>query len=64
MNSAILFIVFLICFVLGLFIVKWVETLIKRKKAYRLYINRLEIENKKLKRTVNFLSLELQTREV
>lgn len=64
MNSATLFIVFLICFVLGLFIVKWVETLIKRKKAHKRYLRRLEIENKKLKRTVNFLSLELQTREV
>lgn len=64
MSGAYLFLAFLICFIAGILIVKGIETLIKRKKAYRRYLKRLEIENKKLKKTVNFLSLELQTREV
>jgi hypothetical protein len=61
-GGVILFLVFFISFVLGVLIVKGIETLIKRKNAQKRYLRHLETENQKLKRTLNFCKLELQTR--
>lgn len=64
MNSAVLFIMLFLSCVLGALTVKGIETLIKKKKAHRRYLKRLEAENKKLKRVVNFYWFELQTKGV
>ena len=62
MSGAYLFLAFLICFIAGVLIVKGIETLIKRKNAHKRYLRHLETENQKLKRTLDFCKLELQTR--
>lgn len=63
MNTGItLFIIFLICFVLGVLTLGGIETLIKRKKAQERYIKRLQIENAHLNRTVSFLKVALETK--
>lgn len=59
-DGAILFIVFLISFMLGILIAWGIETLIKRKKAHRRYLRRLQIENQRLKRVLALYELELQ----
>lgn len=64
MDGVILFSVFFISCFLGALAVKGIETLVKRKKAHRRYLKRLETENQRLKNTVSFLSLELQTKNV
>lgn len=63
-GEAILVITFIFSFVLGVLLAGGIETLIKRKKAHKRYLKRLEEENKRLKRVVNLYELELQTREV
>ena len=62
MSDFIFFILLFISCVLGALTVKGIETLIKKKKAHRRYLKRLESENKKLKQVVNFYWLELQTK--
>lgn len=62
MSDFIFFILLFISCVLGALTVKGIETLIKKKKAHRRYLKRLEAENKKLKQVVNFYWLELQTK--
>lgn len=60
--GVILFITFLISFVMGVLMIKCIEILVKRKNAHKRYLRHLETENQKLKRTLNFCKLELQTR--
>ena len=63
MNSEItLFIIFLICFMLGVLLTGYIETLIKRKKAHERYIKQLQTENAYLKRTVAFFKIALETK--
>ena len=63
MNTEItLFITFLILFILSIFLIGSVEILIKRKKAQKRYIMRLEKENAYLQRTVSFLKVALETK--
>lgn len=64
MDGVILFSIFFISCFLGALTVRGIETLIKRKKAHRRYLRRLEIENQRLKRVLNLYELELQTMEV
>lgn len=59
-DGAILFVAFLISFTLGILIAWGIETLIKRKKAHRRYLRRLQTENQRLKSVVNLYELELQ----
>ena len=57
-----LFIVFLICFILGVLLIGSIDYLIKRKNARERYIRRLQIENAHLKRTNSFLRVALETK--
>lgn len=63
MNSEMyLFIVFFICFMIGVLLVGYIETYIKRKKEQERYVRHLENENALLNRTVAFLKLTLDTK--
>ena len=62
-DAAILFLSFFFCFVLGVFIMWGIETLIKRRKAHKQYLRRLEEENKRLKSTVALYGLELLSKD-
>jgi hypothetical protein len=63
-NDIILFFVFFISCFAGALLVRLIETLIKRYKAHKRYLRRIETENQRLKRTVSFMALELRKREV
>ena len=58
----ILFIIFVIFFFLCVLLIGGIETSNERKKAQKRYIKRLELENQRLKRTVTFLKIELETK--
>ena len=63
MNSEMyLFIVFFIFFTIGVLLVGYIETYIKRKKAQERYVRHLENENSRLNRTVAILKLTLDTK--
>ena len=55
---------FYLFFCVSAFLYFGIETLVQRKMAQKRYIKNLETENQKLKRTVNFLSFELETKEL
>ena len=61
--GAIMFLAFFVSWLLYCLMVDIIATLIKRKRAKKRYLRRLETENRKLKRAVNFLSFELETKE-
>lgn len=63
-SEVYLVIAFIICFVAGVLITGSIETLIKRKKARKRYLKRLQTENQRLKQVVNLYKLELQTRGI
>lgn len=64
MKGAILLVMFFVLWVIGALIIDGIEKLIKRKKAHKRYVKHLETEIQTLSKTINFLTIELQTKEV
>lgn len=63
-TDALVLLIGVISSFVGIFICNSIETLVKRKKTNKRYLKSLEVENQKLKNMVNFLSIELQTKEL
>lgn len=61
-TEIIIMLTFLICFILGVLLLGWIETLIKNKNEQERYINSLENEVLHLQSVLSVLSVALQTK--